>query len=254
MALMFWTATTMAVAGPKPTPRKPAQPKAPTYAPAGPLPFLPSIGRVFLDVRDEAVVATEDVLLPQGDYKRGTLRLFTAFGGPGVPLAVDARLLPVAPEALEAPLTESGDKLSVELAPRAPTSANVLLGPSTMAGVVVMVPEGALLRAFSPGRMAVLRLRLLYALPTQESDGMRTVVLRVGSHEREPLTLGLVHVENASAARAHFCGTNSEVRPLSVWHARGRYASEAPTIAPVMAVRQRDEALCVSFKAKSAKP
>jgi hypothetical protein len=235
-------------------PTKPAVkvPKAPVVVHhAGPLPMLPSIGAVKIDVRADAVLVQQDILLPKGDYKRGAISVYTALGGPGYPRAADAELLLVENGSLSVAQDAVGEKLTTETAPHASPQAHTLLGPSNMAGISVTLAEAALVRAFEPGNMANLRLRFVYALPPAEADGFRTVLLRVGSSEREPLTLGTIQVEGVEAARAAFCGPNSDPTALSVWNAKARYASTAPTIAPVLAVRHKDDTLCVSFKVKA---
>jgi hypothetical protein len=234
----------------KPAP-KPAAPKAPVQH-VGPLPMLPSIAAVKVEVRGDVVLVREDILLPKGDYKHGALSVYTALGGPGYPRAADAELLAVENGALDVAPDATGEKLTTDAAPRAGTHAHTLLGPSNMAGVAMTITESSLIRAFEPGNMASLRLRFVYALPPAEADGFRTMLLRVGSAEREPLTLGTIQVEGATGARAAFCGPSSDTTALSVWGTKQRYASAAPTIAPVLAVRHRDDALCVSFKLKAA--
>jgi hypothetical protein len=245
-----------AAPSPKALPKLPGKPssspRTPYVAPAAPLPFLPSIAEAKIEVHADTVIVSED-------YKHGTLRLFFAFGGPGTPRAVDAHMMPVEEGELEASAAAVGEKLATELVPKAPVSANTILGPSAASGVVVTLPEAAFSKATAPGKMASLRMRWLYDAPSADSEGLRTLLLRVGSSEREPLSLGRIRALPANAkikiesASAHLCGVNTKEKlELSVWGATERYPSEKNTIAPIVAVRHKDDSLCVSYKVRSA--
>jgi hypothetical protein len=261
--LAFLMPYALAASPPKPLPKLPGKPspspRTPYIAPAALLPFLPSIAEAKIEVHADTVVVSEDIALPKGDYKHGTLRLFFAFGGPGTPRAVDAHMMPVEEGELEASATASEDKLATEVVPKAPVSANTILGPSVASGVVVTIPEAAFVKATTPGKMAFLRMRWLYDAPSADSEGTRTLLLRVGSSEREPLSLGRIRALPANAklkiesASAHLCGVNTKEKlELSVWGTTERYSSEKTTIAPIVAVRHKDDSLCVSYKLKSA--
>ena len=71
-----------------------APPPAPVVwvRPRAPLPMLPSVARVRVEVARERVVVEEEVALPRGAWSSGGLDLHAAFGAPGTPTAVDAQI------------------------------------------------------------------------------------------------------------------------------------------------------------------
>ena len=82
--------------------------------PAPPLPMLPSLLRVRIEPARDHVTVLEELLFPRGEWEKGGLDLYVAFGSPGTPIAVDATWVGVAPDA-EAPSPDAtGDALSVE--------------------------------------------------------------------------------------------------------------------------------------------
>ncbi len=222
-----------------------------------PLPMLPSVAHVRIDVTRAHVVSTTDVDLPKGDWRGGDLDLCVAFGAPGAPLAFDARLFAVPDGALEPRESDGGQRLTSERSARCPETAHELLGPANMAGVVVHVPEAVFWRSVSPGRMAVLRLRSLLVLPEEDARSGREVVARLGSARGTPLTLGTVQVDSSdesvrlSGASAHLCGPDADPWPLAVSLVPRPIAAPASSsprpIAPVLAVRHASDDLCVRF-------
>ena len=82
--------------------------------PAPPLPMLPSVARVRIEAARDRVVLLEEVNLPRGDWRSGGLDLFVAFGAPGTPVAVDARLTPVPVGAQESRPDDPGEPAAVE--------------------------------------------------------------------------------------------------------------------------------------------
>lgn len=215
--------------------------------------MLPSVGRVSLDIRADGVVVTEDVNLPRGDYRSGPLSLYAAFGAPGLPTAVDAKLLTLEEGALEAAPDAPSDKLDVELANRALVSMNVLIGNGAMAGVAIHVPEAIFLRHTAKSGMAVLRIRTLVPEPEEDGSGVREVVVRLGSVQGQPLTLGRIETEERVAIgtlSAEFCGKDAEHRALSVARLKkGAVTKQRDPLAaaPVMSVRHASDDLCVRY-------
>jgi hypothetical protein len=208
---------------------KPAPPKPPP--PVGPLSLTPSVGRVKLSVQGASLVVVEDVTLPRGAWKEEPLDFHVAFGAPGTPQAVDARLLPVDDGELEAPDDAQGELLAFDRTPRKPPSAHSLLGHDHMAGVIVHLPKDALAKAFEPAKMAVLRLRVAYELPELDPQGARSVVVRLGA-----LPLGRIVVgSKVTKVEARLCGTEE---PLAVSHL-------AKGVAPILAQRRPSDDLCV---------
>jgi hypothetical protein len=222
-----------------------------------PLGALPSIPRARVEVAADHVVVIEEVNLPRGDWRAGDLAFYVAFGGPGAPAAFDAHVLAVPDGALEPLATDVGEKVVVERAPRRPATVHELLGAEDMAGMVVRVPEATLRRALAPGGMAALRFRTLLALPAGNAQSGHDVLVRLGHTRSTPLTLGRVQVASVEGgaritrAEAHLCGGSADPWPLAVAieprpTAPAPVGAQAP-IAPVLAVRNPDDDLCVRF-------
>lgn len=261
MPLRALIATTVLAFAP-PVPQKGTPPRAPKVRPppppkpAPPLPMLPSVGRVSLEIRNEAVVVTQDVNLPRGDYRSGPLSLYAAFGAPGLPNAVDAKLLTLEEGSLEAAVDAPSDKLEIELASRALVSMNVLLGSGAMAGIAIKIPEAVFLRHTAKDNMAVLRIRTLMPEPEEDAGGAREIVVRLGTVSGQPITLGRIDTDervSISVLSAEFCGKDAEKRPLSV----GRLKKGAVTkqrdplaVAPVLSTRHASDDLCVKYTKK----
>lgn len=240
----------------KPVPKKPPPPPLP------PLGMLPSVARVRVEVLPNDVLVVEDVNLPRGEYERGPLDFYVAFGAPGPPSAIDAHLVPVLDGAVEAADATIGERLTTTRAPRRPSTAHALLGRETMAGVVVHVPPASFTRALAPGNMATLRLRTVVGWPDADAEGARSLVVRLGASRGTPLTLGRIVVAQRPGApdvvraEARLCGPDAESRPLAVRvpH-RPRSPSDAePPIAPVLAVRRVTDDLCLRLWTEPAAP
>jgi hypothetical protein len=256
---------TAAGAPPKPSPPRPAGKPPGPATPLAPLPMLPSIPRVKVEVLKTQLVVVEEVNLPRGEWKNDSLDFYVAFGAPGTPRAIDARLVAVADGALEPEDDEAGEALVVERTPHRPGSAHPLLGKDSMAGVVVHVKREALAKALGPGNMAALRVRTALDLPEEDSLGARGVVVRLGASRGTPLTLGRLTVAAKAGspppvrAEAHLCGAEADTTPLAIAivprpvspplplaNALPPQASPA-TIAPVLAVRHASDDLCIRF-------
>jgi hypothetical protein len=251
-----------AQSAPKHSTSKPAPAPAPAPAyvrPAPPLPMQPRVGRVLVEAAADRVVVVQDVVLPKGDWQSGGLDLYVAFGAPGVPIAIDARLIAPSPGGLDARPEETGELVVLEHVPRRSVRAQQLLGPSQMAGVAVHVKEVQLRRIYAAGEYAVLRIRSLLMAPAADATtGARDVVVRLGAVGGLPLTLGRVQVASLEAqpwitrAEASLCGPDADTSwPLTVTvigKAPGapRIRSR-PTIAPEMAVRHATDDLCIRW-------
>lgn len=226
------------------------------YRPAPPLPMLPNVARVRIEAARDHLVIVEDVSLPRDEWESGSLDLYVAFGEPGTPLAVDAHLVPVAPDAIEARADDVGEPVVVEPAVHHTPSTQLLLGQPTMAGVAIRVPEAALRRAYETSDRATLRIRSLLAPPAADANGARDVVVRLGIDGSRPLTLGRVQVVSTEAqpwitrAEAHLCGPDADPWPLAVSILPKPAAPTRPwppPILPAMAVRHSSDDLCVRW-------
>jgi hypothetical protein len=227
--------------------------------PAPPLPMLPSLGRVRVEAARDHVTVIEDIHLPHGDWQSGGLDLYVAFGSPGTPIAVDARLLAAAPGATELRAEDAGDALTVEPAVHHSPSTQLLLGPPHMAGVVVHVRDADLRRAYAAGDFAGVRLRSLLGAPAADASGGRTVVVRLGIAGGLPIALERLQVVSLEAppwmrgAEASLCGPEAETRPLALSVSPRPVAPQPvtapadPPIAPAMAVRHASDDLCIRW-------
>jgi len=223
--------------------------------PAPPLPMLPSIARVRVEAARDRVVLLEEVNLPRGDWQSGGLDLFVAFGAPGTPVAVDARLAPVPVGALESRPEDPGDAVSVEPVIRHTQASQALLGRPTMAGVVVHVKDAQLRHAYALSDTVALRIRSLLSPPAADATGARDVVVRLGFAAGQPIALEKVQVVSVEAkpwitrAEATLCGAEADPWPLSLT-LQPRPTDPPPTvrtIAPVLAVRHSSDDLCIRW-------
>jgi hypothetical protein len=227
-----------------------------------PLPMLPSIPRVKVDLLKAQLVVVEEVNLPRGEWKGEALDFYVAFGAPGAPRAIDAKLIAVGDGALEPDDDDAGESLSVDRAPRRPSSAHPLVGKDTMAGVVVHLKPDALTRALLPGNMAALRLRTALDLPEEDSGGAHGVVVRLGASRGTPLTLGRISLTarpgapSVLRAEAHLCGPEADPSSLAIAllpkppppaSPAGPASPAAPPIAPVLSVRHVSDDLCLRY-------
>jgi hypothetical protein len=266
-----------AVAHAKPPVAKPPRSTTPPVhtdaRPAAPLPMLPSVARVRVEAARDRVVVVEEVNLPRGDWRAGGLDLYVAFGAPGTPAAIDARLLTVPADSIDpqgesvpsahAPASDdSGEALVVEPAVRRMPTAQLLLGRPQMAGAVVHIKEADLRHAYGASDLAAVRIRTLLSPPAADLRGERDVVVRLGIVGDLPLTLGRVQVVSLEGpgwiarAEANLCGPEAEGLPLavSVIPKAERPLSPAPAwsggvgpIVPAMAVRHASDDLCIRW-------
>jgi hypothetical protein len=219
--------------------------------------MLPSVARVRVEAARDRVVVVEEVSLPRGEWQSGGLDLYVAFGAPGTPIAVDARLVALAPGALESRPDDPGDAVLVEPAVRHTPSSRLLLGRPTMAGVVLHVRDSELRHAYALSDAAALRIRSLLSPPAADAQGAHDLVVRLGIIGGLPLTLGRIQIVSSepqpwiTRAEATLCGPEAERRPLSLTLLPKPAAPVAPgtvpAIAPPMAVRHASDDLCVRW-------
>ena len=216
-----------------------------------PLPSLPTLPRIRVDVARDHVMATEEVNLGRGSWAGGDLDLFVAFGAPGTPRAVDAKLYALGETAQNPPGDAVGESVDIQLAPRRPAGAYLLLGSPLMAGFVVHVREAAFRRAVAGGGFARLRLRSLLEGPALDGSGSREVVLRLGIAGGPPITLGELQLAGALRAEAHLCGPEADPYPVAVTIFPPPSHPPPPTwpgpAAAALTVRHASDDLCVRF-------
>lgn len=223
---------------------------------APPLPMLPSVARARVEIARDRTVVVEDVRLPRGDWTSGSLDLYAAFGSPGTPIAVDARLYALPEGQTDPRADDAGEAVTVQPAISHTPSSQLLLGRPTMAGVVMHVGSDLLRRTYGAVDVVLLRVRSLLAPPSPGDKGGRAVVVRLGVAGGLPLTLDKVQVVSLEhgpwiqRAEASLCGPDADARPLSV--AVVPRLPDAPwwfpvTIAPAMATRHASDDLCIRW-------
>jgi hypothetical protein len=237
-------------------PRRPSPPRPPPR----PFPAPPTLPLVRVEVARDHVLVVHDVLLRRGDWTSGDLDAFVAFGAPGVPRAIDARLYAATAEDDDDPgAAASFEPIAIGPAFRRPAGARLLLGSGAMAGAVLHLREAAFRRATAATGIARVRVRTLMDLPAPDVKTGHEVVVRLGAHEGEPYALGAIVVASDDVrpwvvrAEAHLCGPDADPWPLAVrvepaprLPSTGGSAQPSP-IAPVLSVRHASDDLCVRF-------
>lgn len=205
------------------------------------------ISRVRVDVRGQRALVTTDVLLSADAARAPALHAFVAYGVPGPPLALDAELVAVPAARLSAPAGARGKRVALHAATHAPDDTTLLLGPANMAGSTTTIPADMLRAALAASGSATLRLRAIEPLSATDADGAHQLLLRLGAQEGAPLILGAVEIDGATLTdrKAWLCGPHADPSPLAVLPRR----SDAPfALAPPLAARAPDDALCVGFR------
>jgi hypothetical protein len=239
----------------------PAQPPVATR-PAPPLPMLPSVARVCVEAGRERVVIIEDVNLPRGDWQSGGLDLYVAFGAPGTPIAMDARLIaPVRAETGHAEAESNGDeaeeRIATETSAERGPGIQPLLGSPQMAGLVLHIQEMQLRHAYAMTDRVVVRIRSLLHAPRADATGARDVVVRLGVATGLAMTLGRIQVVSLepppwiTKAEAILCGPEANRQALSVTltpRPPGRPDDARDhTIPPPLAVRHPSDDMCIRW-------
>jgi hypothetical protein len=221
--------------------------------------MLPSVSRVRVETARDRTLVHEEINLPRGDWQSGGVDLYVAFGAPGVPAALDARLVAAPPGESESRWEDAGEPISVEPAVHHTAGSQLLLGRPQMAGVVVRLKDAELRRAYAASDLAGLRLRSLLAAPAPDANGQREIVVRLGIAGGIPLTVDRVQVVSLEAqpwitrAEAALCGPEADDWPLAVAllpKPSLRAPADAPgppPIAPAMALRHASDDLCVRW-------
>ena len=248
--LLLLVATTSHATPPRP-PQKPQ-----------PLPAPPTLPRIHIEAARDHVLVAEDILLGRGAWTSGDIDAFVAFGTPGLPRAIDARLSPAIDG--DDPETAPFEPIPMERAFHRPAGARLLLGTSNMAGAVLHLREAAFRRATSASGVARIRLRTLMDLPAVDARGGHELLVRLGSFEGEPYGLGALDLSSLESpswlvrAEAHLCGTEADPYPLAIQLSPPPASPSSPTlpspIAPGMSVRHATDDLCVRFWTSAGTP
>ena len=219
---------------------------APPKPPPARIPSPVAISRVRLDVARGRVLTTTDLMLPAGRQPFGDLDVHVAYGGPGVPLAVDAQLIETPSGFLSAPLASTGAKLTVVPSTHAPSHAAFCVGRCEMAGSLVHIPAAVLVERHKASGQATLRIREMRELGPPLANGTREVLVRLGAIRSRPLVLGTIEIasdEPIARTEARYCGVQLGEVPLFV--SGGSEIGGA--IAPPLSSRSAHDDLCVRF-------
>jgi hypothetical protein len=226
--------------------------------PARPPPVLfslPSVPRIRIEAARDRVLVMHDISLPRGEWQAGDVELYVAFGAPGAPRAIDARIYALDPDT-DIAADSAFESIPVERAARRPESAYALLGSPLMAGAVLHISAATLRRALSLAGVARIQVRTLLDLPAEDARTGRELVVRLGVRGGAVLAMGRLEIASLEPApwivraEAHLCGADADPYPLAIAllppPMRQPSAQPRPT-APVLAVRHPSDDLCVRF-------
>jgi hypothetical protein len=220
-------------------------------SPPPPLPALPVLARVRLDVTKERVLLVHEITLARGSWAGGDLDLYASFG-PTMPLAFDAHLLPMAQGATAPDPNDLGEPIPTDKASHRPAHAHPLLGHDEMAGEVLHLREAAFRRATAASGSLALRIRQVLAPPPADAQGGHEVVVRLGMAGGTPLTLRRIELVTSEptwlgAVYAQLCGPSADPYMLG-FAVYPQGASRTPgSIDPSFAVRRSTDDLCVRY-------
>ncbi len=223
-----------------------------TQPPPPPLPSLPVIARVRVDVAKDRVLVVHEIVMERGAWSGGDVDLWVSFG-PTLPRAFDAHLLSVAQNATAPDPADAGEPIATDKAAHRPAQAHPLLGRSAMAGEVLHVREPAFRRAVAASGHLALRLRQVLAPPAGDGQHAHEIVVRLGMEASTPLTIR--HIELSSpepggwvtSASAQLCGPNADPYVIGFSTAPRGVALVPMGIDPTAATRRPTDDLCVRY-------
>jgi len=222
--------------------------------PPAPLPALPVVARVRVDVAKDHVLVVHEIVMARGSFAGGDLDLWVSFG-PTMPRAFDARLLSVAPGASAPDPNDAGEPVTAEKAAHRPPRAHPLLGRSAMAGEVLHVREPAFRRAVAASGVLGLRIRQVLPAPESDAQGARQIEIRLGIENGAPLTLRRIELSTSeragsvTAASAQLCGPDADRYALGFARLPVGVAQIPFAIDPQLATRRSTDDLCVRWVA-----
>lgn len=221
-----------------------AAPRTPKPPPS----YVPSpvaISRVRVEARQGRALVTTDLTLPGGRAPREDLDVHVSYGGPGMPVAFDAQLMPTPKGYLVAPVDRAGDRLATTPSKRCPSHTAFVIGRCEMAGSLVHVPASALASKLEESGQVTLRLREVRELPAPMQDGQREILVRLGAQGDTPFVLGLIELATdqlIGRTEAVFCGLQPHPGKLFV-----SAPGSSGGIAPPLAERGPRDDLCLRF-------
>ena len=222
-------------------------------APPPALPALPVLARVRIDVTKQRVLVVHEITLGRGTWAGGDVDLYVSFG-PTIPLAFDAHILSLAPNAVAPDPSDAGEPLPTDKAAHRPSRAHPLLGHDNMAGEVLHVREAAFRRAVAASGSLAIRIRQVLAPPAADAQGGHDLVVRLGMAGSTPLTLRRIELATneprwITAVYAQLCGPSADPYMLGFAAAPQAAARTHGSIDPSLAVRRDTDDLCVRYVA-----
>ncbi len=230
-----------------------AQAHRPTTPPP-PLPALPVIARIRVDVAKDRVLVVHEIVMSRGTWAGGDVDLFIAFG-PTLPRALDAHLLAVAQNASTPDPNDAGEPLPHETAPHRPSHASALLGPSAMAGEVLHIREPAFRRATAGSGQLAIRIRQVLAPPVADAQHAREIVVRLGMESGTALTLRHLELSTPEssgwlgAASAQLCGPSADPYSIGFSIAPRGITLVPMAVDPTSTTRRTTDDLCLRYVA-----
>jgi hypothetical protein len=220
-------------------------------APPPPLPALPVITRVRVDVAKDRVLVVHEIVMARGAWAGGDVDLFVAFG-PTLPRAFDAHLLAVSANATAPDPNDAGEPLPHEPAAHRPPHAHALLGRSAMAGEVLHIREPAFRRATAASGELAVRLRQVLA-PPASAENAHEIVVRLGMETGTPLTVRHVELSTPEpagwlgSASAQLCGPNADTYSIGFSVAPRGVTLVPMAVDPTSTTRRATDDLCVRY-------
>jgi hypothetical protein len=229
-----------------------AVPHAVHHAPPPPLPALPVIARIRVDVAKDHVLVVHEIVMARGTFAGGDMDLWVSFG-PTMPRAFDVHLLAVKPGASGPAPTDVGEPVTTDKASHRPWRAHPLLGRSSMAGEVLHLRESAFRRAVAASGVLALRIRQVLPPPEADPQGAREIAIRLGLESGAPLTVRHVELSTSepagwlTAASAQLCGPNADRYAIGFSRLPAGVPQTLFAIDPASATRRSTDDLCVRW-------
>jgi hypothetical protein len=235
--------------------RKAKEPPPPPPPALATLPTLLEASQVDVRLAEAGAFVTSDWLLDRGSWAGTSFDVFVAYTAPGLPVAFEAAVLPEPTDGVLPRLSVSGQSLSTQHAPGAPSQTAFSIGRPNLAGQIVHVDEGALVAAFGTSGRAFLRLRTVVRF----EGGTRfvpSVVVRLETPRLGPVPVGAVTVRgegglSVAHAEASFCALGGAEIALRLAQSP---MSTTGRLAPFLEPLPPHHDLCVVLRAGAGEP
>jgi hypothetical protein len=220
--------------------------------PPPPLPALPVVARIRVDVAKDRVLVVHEIVMSRGTWAGGDIDVFVAFG-PTLPRALDAHLLAVAPNASAPDPNDIGEPLPHETAAHRPSHAHPLLGRSAMAGEVLHIREPAFRRATAGSGQLAIRIRQVLAPPASDAQHAHEIVVRLGMESGPPLAVRHIELSTPESggwlgsASAQLCGPSADPYSIGFSIAPRGIGLVPMAVDPTSTTRRTTDDLCVRY-------